>query len=169
MRKIVITNILLLAVAPVLMAHPHFQKTTSATLPGDVKVTLSFFTVPSNMTHAENAENGAFLTPGFAALEISSAVTAAGVSIPAGTYTVGAVKGGSGWTMALHPGKLGFQDTPDTSKLINLDSIYEKSSDETSHLVVDVNPGHGKQEGKAVIVLGFGNLWLNGAIADAAE
>lgn len=164
----VFTAVALLACGSVLFAHPHFQKTTSATLPGDVEVSVSFFTVPSNMAHADSTANGDFVAPGLPALEISSALTAGSVKIPQGTYTLGAVKNGADdWTMALHPGKLGFNDTPDKSKLIKLESSYMKSSDSSNHLVVDIQPGHGKTEGKAVLTLGFGPMVLDGVLSNA--
>lgn len=167
-RQWVIAAVVLIAVAPALLAHPHFQKTTSAKLPGDVEVSVSFFTVPSNTAHADSTADGDFVTPGFAALETSADLTAGSVTIPKGTYTVGAVKNAADdWTMALHPGKLGFNDTPDKSKLIKLESSYVKSPASTDHLVVDIQPGHGKTEGKAVITLGFGPMVLDGVLSNA--
>ena len=161
------TNLLILLIAASVLAHPHFQKTTKATLPGDVEASLSYFTVPGNMTHAAKAEVGAFVAPGLAKLELSSAVKVGSVSVPAGTYTVGAVKASAdGWTMALSPGELGFGDKPDMSKLIKLDSDYSSSSTNTEHLLVDIAPGHGKFDGKAVLSIGFGSMYLSGAIAE---
>ena len=59
-------------------------------------------------------------------------------------------------------------EKPDLAKAIKLDSQFNKSGDTTEHLVVDLGPGWGKNEGKAVVLLGFGNLWLDGAISDAS-
>ena len=83
------------------------------------------------------------------------------------TYLVGAVKNGDGWTMALYPGKLERGEKPDLSKAIKLDSQLNTSTDGAEHLVVDIGPGWGKNQGKAVVLIGFGTLWLDGAISDA--
>ena len=59
----------------------------------------------------------------------------------------------------------GFGDTPDMSKLIKLESSFNKAQDMTGHLVVDVFPGNGKFEGKAVLTLHFGTMHLAGALS----
>ena len=164
MKKLSIVAVALLT-ATVLAAHPHFQKTTSAKLSEEVEVSLSFFTVPANMSHLAGIENGDFVSPGLPKFETGAALTAGSATVPAGTYTVGAIKNGADdWTMALSPGELGFGEAPDMSKVIKLDSTYWTSQDDTAHLVVDVFPGEGKFEGKAVILLGFGTMWVQGLI-----
>ena len=50
MKKAIALAVVLLT-ATALIAHPHFQKTTSAKLSEDVEVSLAFFTVPANMEH----------------------------------------------------------------------------------------------------------------------
>lgn len=164
MKKVFILAVVMLT-ATALVAHPHFQKTTSAKLTDDLEVSLSFFTVPANMTHVAGIANGEFVSPGLPKFTSSAAISAGGANIPAGTYTVGVVKNGDAdWTMALSPGELAFGDSPDMSKLIKLDSAYNKSNDESGHLVVDIFPGEGKYDGKAVILLGFGTMWVQGLI-----
>lgn len=166
MKKIAVGAMALLAASAV-FAHPHFQKSTSAELPGEIQASVSYFTVPGNESHAASTEVGAFVAPGLAKLELSKAVKAGMSSVPAGTYTVGAIKNSAdSWTMALSPGALEFGDSPDMSKLIKLDSEYEKSSETIDHLSVDITPGHGKFEGKAVVALSFGSMRLVGALAD---
>jgi hypothetical protein len=168
MKKSAVLFVVLL-VASVVVAHPHFRTSVTATLPGDVEAKVSFYTVPVNMTHAESAEMGAFLTPGRPKLEISGDLKAGSVSIPAGTYTVGAVKNSmDDWTMALYPGEIERGTTPDTSKLIKLDSEYMKSSEPGGHLWVYIGPGDGKFEGKATLAMGFGPMVLSGALSDAS-
>ena len=164
MKKLFILAVVMLT-ATALVAHPHFQKTTTAKLSEDVEVSISFFTVPANMEHVANVAAGEFVSPGLPKFKTGSAITAGGANVPAGTYTVGVIKNGSeDWTMALSPGELGFNDKPDMSKLIKLDSSFMKSNDDTGHLVVDVFPGAGKFEGKAVILLGFGTMWVQGLV-----
>jgi hypothetical protein len=164
MKKVLILAVVMLT-ATALAAHPHFQKTTSAKLTEDLEVSISFVTVPANMDHVANVANGEFVSPGLPKFETSSAITAGGADIPVGTYTVGVVKNGAeNWTMVLSPGELAFGDSPDMSKLIELDSAFMKANDDTGHLVVDVFPGSGKFEGKAVILLGFGTMWVQGLV-----
>ena len=117
------------------------------------------------MTHIAGIGTGEFVSPGLPKFKTGTALTAGGASIPAGTYTVGVIKNGADdWTMALSPGELAFGDSPDMSKLVKLDSAYSTSKDDTGHLVVDVFPGEGEFDGKAVILLGFGTMWVQGLV-----
>ena len=164
MKKAIALAVVLLT-ATALIAHPHFQKTTSAKISENVEVSLSFFTVPANMEHVAKIGAGEFVSPGLPKFETPSAITAGSASVPAGTYTVGVVKKrDSDWQMVLSPGQLAFGDSPDMAKLIELDSTFKKSNDPVDHLVVDIFPGDGKFEGKAVILLGFGTMWVQGLI-----
>ncbi len=166
MRKFLLVCLLVL-VATAVIAHPHFRKSTTATLPGDVEISVSFFTVPSNESHIAGIADGDFVSPGLPQLVIPKDMKAGSATIPAGNYTVGAIKNSmTDWTMALSPGKLGFGDSPDMSKLIKLDSQFVKSPTNIGHLVVDIQPGHDKLEGKVVVFIGFGTFHLSGAISD---
>jgi hypothetical protein len=149
-----------------LLAHPHLQKSVTAKI-GEVEVMLSFYTSPANMEHVKNAKVGEFST-GYARLSLSADMTAGGKTISAGEYTVGAIKNGANdWTMVLLPGKLGYQDTPDVSKVIKLESAYSTSEGTAGHVDYNVSPGHGKMEGRATIIWRYGTLYLAGAITDA--
>jgi hypothetical protein len=154
-----------LLAASVAIAHPHFQKTTSVKL-GDNEVSVSFFTIPANMSHLEGLTDGEYVSPGRPSLKVSADLKAGSATIPAGTYQVGAVKKGDGWTMVLYPGELGREEKPDPSKFITLDSQFNTSAESVEHLVVDIGPGWGTSEGKAVVLIGFGTLWLDGVISD---
>ena len=164
MKRVLLPCLVLLA-ASVAIAHPHFQKTTSIKL-GDNEVSVSFFTVPANMSHLEGIADGGFVAPGQPALKVSADLKAGSASIPTGEYLVGAIKKGDGWTMVLYPGKLERDEKPDLSKVIELDSQFNTSADSAEHLVVDISPGWGKHQGKAVVLIGFGTLWLDGVISD---
>jgi len=164
MKKVLILSVVMLT-ATALVAHPHFQKTTTAKLSEDVEVSISFFTVPANMENVAKIGDGEFVSPGLPRFEIGTAITAGGASVPAGTYTVGIVKNGADdWTMVLSPGELAFGDSPDMSKLIKLDSMFATGNDPTGHLVVDIFPGEGKFEGKAVVLIGYDTMWVHGLI-----
>lgn len=164
MKKALVLIVVLLS-ATALIAHPHFQKSTTAQLAEGVSVTLSFVTVPANMSHLADVAVGQFVSPAGPKLQTETALKAGMVNIPAGTYTIGVIKNGAeDWTMALSPGELAFGASPDMSKLIKLDSAFNESNDNSGHLVVDIFPGEGKFEGKAVILLGFGTMWVQGLI-----
>ena len=164
MKKVLILAVVMLS-ATALVAHPHFQKTTTAKLSEDVEVSISFFTVPANMEHLAEIGNGEFVSPGLPKFKSGSDITAGETAVPAGTYTVGVIKNGSAdWTMVLSPGELGFGDSPYMSKLIKLDSMFTQGNDPTGHLVVDIFPGEGKFDGKAVILIGFGTMWVHGVV-----
>ena len=165
MKKVLLACLVLFT-ASVVVAHPHFRKKISVTM-GDNEVSVSFFTVPANMSHLEGLKDGQYVSPGRPSLKIGADLKGGSATIPAGTYQVGAVKKGAGWTMVLYPGELGRGEQPDLAKAIKLDSQFNKSSETAEHLVVDIGPGWGKNEGKAVVLLGFGNLWLDGVIADS--
>ncbi len=155
--------LLLLGAAPV--AHPHFRKTVTAAL-GDVEAAVSYQTVPSNEAHTRNAAAGAFVTPRGPRLTLSGELRVGEVSLPAGEYTIGAIKGSDeDWTMALYPGQIARGAEPDMSRMIKLDSQFSATHGTAEHLVVDITPGHGKHEGKAVLVLHFGTLYLAGALS----
>ena len=96
-----------LLAATTVLAHPHFQKSTSAELPGEIQASVSYFTVPGNETHAASTEVGAFVAPGLAKLELSKPAKVGATTVATGTYTVGAVKNSAdSWSMVLAPGAL---------------------------------------------------------------
>lgn len=164
MKKCFILALLLLVPAG-LTAHPHFRKSVSVQLQG-VEAVVAYTTVPANETYAQNAETGAFVTPRGPRLTLSADLQAGAISVPKGEYVIGAIKNGQNdWTMALYPGRLGRGESPDASKFIKLDSLFSDSHGTAQHLTVDIAPGHGRFEGRAVLVLHFGSLLLEGALS----
>lgn len=156
----------LLLVGGLALAHPHFNKSVTVQLPGGAEATVEYNTTPSNMDHAKNAEVGAFITPRRPTLKLSSAVTVGGTTIPAGEHTIGVVKNGADdWTMALYNGGLARGTQPDMSKVVKLDSMYSSSMGNAEHMLIDITPGHGQFEGKAVLTLHFGTMFLAGALS----
>ena len=166
MRRLIIwlcvTMALALFVSTVgLLAHPHFNKTIVVKLPAGVEATLAYNTTPANESHAKDAAVGSFLTPRRPTLKLSGEVTAGSVTIPAGEYTIGVLKNGeSDWSMALYPGRVSRGQAPDTSKLIKLESMFESGAGTAGHMLIDITPGSGKFEGKAVLTLHFGSMFL---------
>jgi len=152
--------------ASVALAHPHFNKTVTATLGPSVEVTITYNTTPANETHAQNAKVGDFVTPRRPVLKLSGELKTEKATLPAGEYTIGVIKNAEkDWTLALYPGRLQRGDTPDPAKAIRLDSMFSADHGTAEHMLIDVTPGHGKFEGKAVLTLHFGSLFLAAALA----
>lgn len=164
MRILSILCMLVLFLAPSFsFAHPHFNKTISTKLPNGAEASIAYNTTPANLTHAESAAVGTFITPRRPTLELSAA---ASPDIPAGKYTIGVIKNGDDdWTLALYKGELGSGDTPDMANVIKLDSMYSSSMGNAEHMLIDITPGSGKFEGKAVLTLHFGTMFVAGALS----
>ncbi len=160
MKKLGIFGIAILLLSAVgLLAHPHIQKTVTAKLDA-AELTLNYYTSPANMEHVKNTEAGVF--KGGARLTVSGDLG----KVPAGEYTVGALKNEDGsWVMALYPGKLGYGASPDMSKLIKLSSSLSKDHGTAHHTSFDLAPGSGEQEGQLTLVWHFGPLHLAGALS----
>ena len=165
MRILSVLSVLALLLAPsFVLAHPHFNKTVSVKQ-GGAEATISYVTTPANVSRAESAEVGAFITPRRPSLELSAAASSGETEIPAGKYTIGFVKNGADdWTMALYKGGLSRGDTPDMANVIKLDSMYSTEMGTAEHMLVDIAPGSGKFEGKAVLTLHFGTMFCAGEL-----
>ena len=168
MKRSVLTFVLSLAAAGSALAHPHFNKTISAKLPSGVELTIVYNTTPSNEIHAQNAKPGEFVTPRRPLLKLSAEIKNQKLTVPAGDYTIGVIKSGEkDWTMALYPGVPARGETPDPAKVLKLESQFETDKGTAEHMLIDLTPGHGKFEGRAVLTLHFGTLFLAGALTDA--
>ena len=164
MKRTVLT-VLAASAAATVFAHPHFNKTITAKLPSGADVTITYNTTPSNETHAQNAKVGEFVSPRRPTLKLSAEVKSGEQTIPAGVYTIGVVKNSDkDWTMALFPGAPARGVAVDMTKVIKLASMLEAGKGTAEHMLVDLTPGHGKFEGKAVLTLHFGTLFLSGLI-----
>lgn len=168
-RTILVTTLALalvgyFSIASLSARHPHFSKTVTAKI-GDTEAKLSYFTAPANEEHVKNAKEAAF-SAGFGTLTLSGDLMAGDMTLKAGEYTVGAIKNGDGdWTMALHHGKLGRNDSPDMAKVTKLSSNHTKDHGNAAHIYFDIMPGHGKTEGKTVLIWHFGTHHLAGVIS----
>lgn len=166
-RLVAILIVLAVVLAPSMgLAHPHFNKTITCQLPGGAEATIAYNTTPANVTHAETAKVGEFITPRRPSLKLSADVVAGSATLPAGEYTIGVVKNGpNDFVMALYKGGLARGATPDMANVIKLDSVYSSNAGSAEHMLIDITPGKGKFEGKAVLTLHFGTLFLEGALS----
>jgi hypothetical protein len=167
MRILSLLCVLVMLLAPSFsLAHPHFNKTVTAKLPSGAEATIAYNTTPANLTRAEDAAMGTFVTPRAPSLELSAAAMSGGTEIPAGKYTIGVIKNGADdWTMGLYKGGLARGTEPDMANVIKLDSMYSSSMGNADHMLIDITPGSGKFEGKAVLTLHFGTMFLAGALS----
>ena len=148
------------------LAHPHFDKSVNATLPSGAEATIAYQTVPSNEAHATGAAVGSFITPRNPSFTLSAEITAGSVTVPAGEYTIGVIKNGDAdWTMALYKGTPPRGAAPDMAQMIKLDSMYSTDEGAAEHLLIDITPGTGEFEGKSVLTLHFGTMYLTGALS----
>jgi len=148
------------------LAHPHFQKTIVVKLPSGAEVTLTYNTTPANEMRAAEVKVGTFVTPRRPLVKLSSELKAGTLTIAAGEYTLGVVKNGDNdWTMALYPGAIERGVTPDPAKMIKLDSTYSSAQGKAEHMLIDITPGVGRFEGKAVLTLHFGTMFLAAALS----
>ena len=163
MKRIAVL-VLILACVGGLYAHPHFRKEVTADLEG-TKATITYGTTPSNEAHIGNVAVGSFVTPRGPRLSLSADLMAGSTKIAAGEYTIGVVrKADKDWAIALFPGRLGRGQTPSASELIELDSMFSANDGNAEHMLLDITPGHGKFEGRAVLTLKFGSLTCAGAL-----
>jgi hypothetical protein len=150
-------------------AHPHFNKTIVVGLPGGSEATITYNTTPANEARASSVAVGTFVTPRRPTLKLSAEVATGTVTIPAGEYTIGVIKNSeTDWTMALYPGAVPREGAPDVAKALKLESQFSTDRGIAEHMLIDITPGSGKYEGRAVLTLHFGNLFLAGALTPAA-
>ena len=155
-----------LLAATLVIAHPHFNKTVTVKLPGGAEATITYNTTPANEANAAKQAVGAFVTPRQPKLKLSAEVKAGEVTIPAGDYVNGCIKNSEkDWTMALYPGVIARGTQPDMTKVIKLESMFSTAAGVAPHMLIDISPGAGKFEGKAVLTMHFGSLFLAGAIS----
>lgn len=169
MKRIAVVCSVLVGLGGVASAHPHFNKTVTAKLPSGVEASITYNTTPANEVRATEAPVGTFVTPRRPVLKLSGALETGTVTVPAGEYTIGVIKNAEkDWTMALYPGVLGRADKPDVAKAIKLESAFSTGKGVAEHMLIDITPGASKLEGRAVLTLHFGGLFLEGALSPAA-
>ena len=165
MKRTVLTLLCSFA-AVALLAHPHFNKTVTAKLPTGVEVTIAYQTTPANEMQAQNVKVGEFVSPRRPTLKLSAELKTEKQTLPAGDFLIGVIKNGEkDWTMALYPGAPARGVPIDMAKIIKLESLFETDKGAAEHMLLDLTPGHGKFEGKAVLTLHFGTLFLAAVIA----
>jgi hypothetical protein len=168
LRKwIALSSLLALVAATAVLAHPHFNKVLKVTLAGGVEATITYGTTPANELNAQKVVAGEFVVPRRPLLKLSADLKTGNTTLPAGDYIIGVIKNSeSDWTMALYPGQIPRGEKPDMAKLIKLDSLYTTAMGKSDHMLIDIEPGSGKLENRAVLTIHFGSMFLAGAISE---
>jgi hypothetical protein len=166
MKRVLAVSMGIAVCAGAALAHPHFNKTVTASLPQGVDVTITYNTTPANEMRAQEAKVGEFVTPRRPILKLSAELKTEKTTLAAGEYTIGVIKNSDkDWTLALYPGRLERNAVPDVTKAVRLESAFSSGDGHADHMLIDITPGHGKFEGKAVLTLHFGTLFLAGVLA----
>lgn len=164
-RSALLVMVSLALCTSLVLAHPHFDKTITAKLPNGVTASITYNTTPSNESRASSAPVGQFVTPRAPKITLSGELKSGAATIPAGEYTIGVIKtSATDWTMGLYPGRPAQGQQPDMAKVIKLESMFMSNAGTADHMLIDLTPGKGKFEGKAVLTLHFGTLFLAGTI-----
>ncbi len=158
--------ILAVSAAAFLGAHPHFRKAVVAKLP-DLEIKLEYITYPWNPSHLSDVTEGFIFNCGSATLELSKPVTAGAKEIAAGKYLLRArAKDVDNWTLLLIPPPPDRSAPPDMTKAIELKTKTLTGRPVNNHLSLDISPGYGETDGKALIVLSWGDRELQGVLAE---
>ncbi len=164
MKRIALVAVSLLAIAAAAAGHPHFNKTVSTTI-GETEVSVSYNSTDANMERVAAVEAGAFVSPRGPRLNVAADLMAGDMTIAAGEYTIGVVKGEDGaWSMALHEGRIPRGEMPDMGKVMKLDSRYSEDMGTADHMLIDITAGSGDFAGKPVLTIHFGHMHLQAAI-----
>jgi hypothetical protein len=169
-KRIALLSLFLLVAATAVLAHPHFNKVVKVTLPSGPEVTITYGTTPANELNAQKVAVGEFVVPRRPMLKVSADLKAGSVTIPAGDYTIGVIKNSdTDWTLGLYPGTIPRGEKPDMAKLIKLESLYSTAMGKSDHMLIDIEPGSGKLENRAVLTIHFGSMFLAGALTDVQK
>ncbi len=167
-RNLLFVALVIIGVAVVVSAHPHFRKTVIARLP-DLEVKLEYVTLPWNPAHLAEVKEGFVFNCGGATVEFNKPVKIGEQELAAGKYVLRArAKDVDHWTFILLPPPPDRNTPPDMSKAVELATKTLTGQQVHQHLSLDITPGHGDTDGKALFVLNWGDRQLEGVLASFA-
>lgn len=153
--------------AAFLPSHPHFRKSITAKLPAGLEVKLEYTTLPWNPAHLSEVKDGFVFHCGNATVELGANVKNGSSDIPAGKYLLRTrAKDVDHWIFFLVPQPPDRTTPPDMSKAIELPTGTSRTDTSHGHLTLDLTPGDGDNDGKAVFVLAWGDRLLEGVLAE---
>ena len=167
MKKTNMLTVVLMVVclAGTIIAHPHFNKTVTASVKG-LELKLTYFTLPYNAKHLEGIKEGFVFHCGRAKLNVAGEMTVGSAKLGAGSYLLRAkAKSADEWTLILVPeAEAGDPQKPDLSKGIALDTKSFSKQSELHHLDLNLTGGHGDTDGKLLVTVSFGSRRIEAAI-----
>ena len=163
--NVLIACLLLVGLAGTMVAHPHFNKTVTASVKG-LELKLTYFTLPYNAKHLEGIKDGFVFHCGRAKLNVAGEMTLGSTKLSAGSYLLRAkAKSADEWTLLLIPeAEAGDPQKPDISKGIALDTKSFSKQSELHHLDLNLTGGHGDTDGKLLVTVSFGSRRIEAAI-----
>jgi hypothetical protein len=156
---------LLVCLASMMVAHPHFNKTVTAAVKG-LELKLTYYTLPYNPKHLEGIKEGFVFHCGRAKLNVAGEMAVGSTKLGAGSYHLRAkAKSADEWTLVLIPeAQAGDPQNPDISKGIALDTKSFAKQSELHHLDLNLTGGHGDSDGKLLVTVSFGSRRIEAAI-----
>ena len=164
-RNMLTVSLMVICLAATMIAHPHFNKTVTASVKG-LELKLTYFTLPYNAKHLEGIKEGFVFHCGRAKLNVAGEMTVGSAKLGAGSYLLRAkAKSADEWTLILVPeSEAGDPQKPDLSKAIALDSKSFSKQSELHHLDLNLTGGHGDSDGKLLVTVSFGSRRIEAAI-----
>jgi len=164
MKKLATIGVLFFGIN-LLAAHPHISKVVTTQLPGGNEITVSYQSTPVQEINLGSAPVNWFLNPWAPLLRVSQDIESDGRRIEKGAYTVGLFKQeDGGWGLALQPGRLVLPRKELSDEMILLKSIFSTARGSSGHLVMDFAPGEGELEGKIVLTVQLGSIFVAGEL-----
>ncbi|MCI0421774.1 MAG: hypothetical protein L0312_21525, partial [Acidobacteria bacterium] len=162
---LLVTTLLLVCLVGALFAHPHFDKTVTASVKG-LELKLTYITLPYNAKHLEGIKEGFVFGCGRAKLTVAGEMTVGNTKLGAGAYFLRAkAKSADEWTLVLIPEALaGDPRNPDVSKGTALETKSFANQAVLHHLDLNLTGGHGPTDGKLVVSVAFGSRRIEGVI-----
>lgn|SRR5262245_1032708 len=164
-RTLLTAGILLVCLAASTVAHPHFNKTVTASVKG-LELKLTYYTLPYNAKHLEGIKEGFVFHCGRAKLNVVGDMTVGSTKLGTGTYLLRArAKSADEWTLVLIPeAQAGDAQNPDMSKGISLETKSFAKQSELHHLDLNLTGGHADTDGKLMVTVSFGSRRIEAAI-----
>lgn len=173
MKKIVSIAALLMLLTGIVIAHPHFKKTITASLDKGPELKLEHITLPYNEVHLKEVKPGFVFHCGRAKLNISKDVVSGNTKIPAGSYHLRAkAKTVDDWTLVLVP-ESAVKSQADMPKALEsalaLNTKTLTNHPNSEHLELNIMPGHSKAGDQLIVSVGFGTRVVEGVLSVPAQ
>ena len=151
-------SLMVVCLAGTMIAHPHFNKTVTASVKG-LELKLTYFTLPYNAKHLEGIKEGFVFHCGRAKLNVAGEMTVGKRQVGGGQLSpsrkgkvrrrVDSNPGSGSWNW--RPSETGSQQSNRARY-----QVFLKQS-ELHHLDLNLTGGHGDTDGKLLVTVSFGS------------